>query len=136
MDNDDKSEQLGFDKELLIIIPLLGSAIAIVFDVGYFAGIDLSLFTIFSLNEHILFALAVFPEAIVVAGLAGLLSSRSMAEGIAKSALNTRIAMAVVALVIIVVVLAILSLSLGVFLGAASAGFLLWTVRIPKSGRG
>jgi hypothetical protein len=58
--------QLEF-KEIAVLIPLIGSAIAISYDVGYFYGLDIHLFTLFSLAEHILFAFAAAPVALVLA---------------------------------------------------------------------
>jgi hypothetical protein len=46
-------------------IPLLGAAVAITFDIGYFAALNVSFFTIFSLSEHILFAIEAFPVAVM-----------------------------------------------------------------------
>jgi hypothetical protein len=50
----------------LAYIPLLGAAVALTFDVGYFFALNLSFFTLFSLSEHILFAIQSFPIALVV----------------------------------------------------------------------
>jgi hypothetical protein len=50
----------------LAYIPLLGAAVAVTFDVGYFFALNLSFFTMFSLSEHILFAIQAFPIALVV----------------------------------------------------------------------
>ena len=50
----------------LAYIPLLGAAVAVTFDVGYFVALNLSFFTLFSLSEHILFAIQAFPIALVV----------------------------------------------------------------------
>jgi len=47
-------------------IPLLGAGIALTFDVGYFYAIDISFFTLFSLSEHIVFAIQAFPIALLV----------------------------------------------------------------------
>jgi hypothetical protein len=47
-------------------IPVFSAGIAIAFDVGYFWGIDINLFTLFSLAEHILFALEAAPFALVL----------------------------------------------------------------------
>lgn len=54
-------------KEFIFLIPLLGSALAITYDVGYFAGVGGSFFTLFSLNEHIVFALQALPIALFAA---------------------------------------------------------------------
>ncbi|MGA8294026.1 MAG: hypothetical protein WB820_16340, partial [Rhodoplanes sp.] len=57
-------------KELLVAVPFLGSSIAVAYDVGFFYGIDIHLFTLFSITEHITFALEALPFAMVVAGAA------------------------------------------------------------------
>ena len=49
----------------LAYIPLLGAALALTFDFGYFSALNLSFFTLFSLSEHILFAIQAFPVALV-----------------------------------------------------------------------
>jgi hypothetical protein len=54
-------------KEFLVLIPLLGSALAIIYDVGFFVGLNIGYFTFFSLNEHIVFALEVLPFALLLA---------------------------------------------------------------------
>jgi hypothetical protein len=45
-------------------IPLLGAAVALTFDVGFFYSIGISFFTLFSLSEHIVFAIQAFPIAL------------------------------------------------------------------------
>jgi hypothetical protein len=54
-------------KELAIMIPLVGIALAVTYDVGFFYGIGIEYFTLFSLQEHILFALQAIPTAFVLA---------------------------------------------------------------------
>jgi hypothetical protein len=49
----------------LAYIPLLGASLALTFDFGYFSALNLSFFTLFSLSEHILFAIQAFPIALV-----------------------------------------------------------------------
>jgi hypothetical protein len=61
----DKTSNLWKDS-YLAYIPLLGAAVALTFDVGYFFALNLSFFTLFSLSEHILFAIQSFPIALVV----------------------------------------------------------------------
>ncbi|WP_271555240.1 MULTISPECIES: hypothetical protein [unclassified Bradyrhizobium] len=58
--------QLEF-KEVAVLIPLIGTAIAISYDVGYFYGLDIKLFTLFSITEHVVFALEATPVAFVLA---------------------------------------------------------------------
>lgn len=48
------------------IVPLVGGAIAVSFDVGYFNGASIDYFTMFSLTEHICFALEALPFGLVV----------------------------------------------------------------------
>jgi hypothetical protein len=50
----------------LAYVPLLGAALALTFDVGYFFALNLSFFTLFSLSEHILFAIQSFPITLAV----------------------------------------------------------------------
>jgi hypothetical protein len=57
-----KIEQV-FPKEALVLIPLIGSTLAITYDVGYFYGIDISFFTFFSVTEHFIFAMEALPLA-------------------------------------------------------------------------
>jgi hypothetical protein len=49
-------------------ISLLGVCVAITFDVGYFWGVDINFFTLFSLSEHTLFAVQALPYVIVILG--------------------------------------------------------------------
>jgi hypothetical protein len=46
--------------------PLIAATVAISFDVGCFYAIDISLFTLFSLSEHIVFALEALPIALAI----------------------------------------------------------------------
>lgn len=74
MDNTEQQlSALVKGKDFLVLIPLLGSALAITYDVGYFAGVNIKLFTLFSLSEHIVFALEVLPESLLMAFCIGLL---------------------------------------------------------------
>jgi len=50
-------------KNALLVIPVLGTLCAVTFDVGYFSGIDINYYSVFSLAEHIGFALEVAPAA-------------------------------------------------------------------------
>jgi hypothetical protein len=52
-------------RELLVALPILGTTLAITYDVGFFYGIDIGYFTLFSLAEHIVFALEAIPSAFV-----------------------------------------------------------------------
>ena len=53
------------NKEFLVLLPVVGSAIAISYDVGYFHALDINLFTVFTISEHITFALEIIPLAIL-----------------------------------------------------------------------
>ncbi|MET4237998.1 hypothetical protein [Bradyrhizobium sp. RT10b] len=55
-------------KQVTIIGPLLASALAVTYDVGFFYGSDIGFFTFFSLAEHLVFALQAAPFALLVAG--------------------------------------------------------------------
>lgn len=52
-------------KETVVLVPLIGSTLALTFDAGYFWGLDINFFTIFSLSEHVVFALQVMPLAFI-----------------------------------------------------------------------
>jgi hypothetical protein len=56
-------------KDFLTFVPLLATALAIFYDVGYFYGFDLNYFSFFTLNEHIVFALQVLPYGMLVCAL-------------------------------------------------------------------
>jgi hypothetical protein len=55
--------QIG--KDLLVLVPLLASGLAISYDVGFFRGIGLGYFAFFTISEHIVFALEAFPAALL-----------------------------------------------------------------------
>lgn len=59
-------------KDLLVFVPLLGSALALIYDSGYFSGLGAHYFTLFSINEHIAFALQILPIALASAMIASL----------------------------------------------------------------
>jgi hypothetical protein len=58
-------------KTLTVIGPLFASALAVLYDVGFFAGINIDFFTFFTLSEHLLFALQAIPLAAFTAYSAG-----------------------------------------------------------------
>jgi hypothetical protein len=68
---DDKKAAALFDteqlKSVMLVIPLIGGIIAIAYDVGYFYGVDINYFTVFSLAEHLVFALETAPFSIIMA---------------------------------------------------------------------
>lgn len=53
--------------EVAVFIPSLATAVAITYNVGYFTGLDIKLFTLFSFSEHIVFALEAIPFALLMA---------------------------------------------------------------------
>jgi len=64
----DEANQNSFGvRELLIALPLFGTTLAITYDVGFFYGLDMAYFTMFSLAEHIVFALQATPVAFIAA---------------------------------------------------------------------
>jgi hypothetical protein len=46
-------------------IPLLGAAVALAFDAGCFYALGINFYTLFSLSEHIAFAIPAFPIALI-----------------------------------------------------------------------
>jgi hypothetical protein len=72
-------------KDMAILLPLLGIVLAVTYDVGFFYGVGIEYFTLFSLQEHILFALQITPIALAVAltlpsGIAAYRAGRNAAE--------------------------------------------------------
>jgi hypothetical protein len=61
--------------------PLLGTMIAVCFDVGYFYGVGIDYFTLFSLTEHIGFALEALPYALGISILAIFIDAATEAPG-------------------------------------------------------
>jgi hypothetical protein len=54
-------------REVLVALPAYGAAMALTYDVGFFYGIGIDYFTLFSLGEHIVFALEALPVAFMIA---------------------------------------------------------------------
>ena len=52
--------------DFLVYLPLVGAVAAVTFDLGYFSGIDINLFTLFSLSEHIMFSIEATPVVFAV----------------------------------------------------------------------
>jgi hypothetical protein len=67
-------DAIAYEK-LFPAVPLIGSTIAVCFDVGYFYGVGIDYFTLFSLTEHIGFALEALPAALVASVLLILLDA-------------------------------------------------------------
>jgi hypothetical protein len=59
------ADTIAYEK-FLPVAPLAGASIAIFFDVGYFYGVGIDYFTLFSLTEHIGFALEALPAALII----------------------------------------------------------------------
>jgi hypothetical protein len=51
-------------KDLIAVVPLLASAFAFAYVVGYFLAFDIAWFPFFSLSEHVVFAIRALPVAI------------------------------------------------------------------------
>lgn len=60
------ADAISYDK-FFPAVPLVGTTIAVCFDVGYFWGVGIDYFTLFSLTEHIGFALEALPFALGIA---------------------------------------------------------------------
>ena len=59
-------------KELAIVAPILGGVIAIIYDVGYFVAIGINYFSVFSLSEHLVFAIQASPLIVLAELFIGL----------------------------------------------------------------
>src|ERR1700724_3804676 len=53
-------------KEFFVAIPIVTTLIAVLYDVGYFIGVDPSYFSFFSLSEHTLFFFMAMPFALIL----------------------------------------------------------------------
>ena len=62
--SDTKQFAISSLKEFAVLVPVFGTAIAITYDVGFFWGLDINFFTLFSLTEHIVFAIEALPLAL------------------------------------------------------------------------
>src|SRR4051794_17340419 len=74
-----KGNDVGL-KDALVVIPLLASSLAITWEVGYFSRLGGGSFALFSLTEHIAFAVQALPLAIAVA-LMGALGMTAVGVG-------------------------------------------------------
>jgi len=61
----DQFQRFDANKDWFLVVPVLGSMLAVTFDVGYFWGTDLNYFTLFSLAEHVLFSFQALPVALM-----------------------------------------------------------------------
>ena len=69
---EDLIKRYQVNKDILAVAPALATAIAISFDVGYFTGIDINYFNMFSLSEHLIFALQPAPFIFGITAMAAL----------------------------------------------------------------
>jgi len=53
-------------KDIAVIVPVFSATIAVTYDVGFFWGLDINYFTLFSMTEHIVFAMEALPIALGV----------------------------------------------------------------------
>jgi hypothetical protein len=63
-------------KLVTVATPLFASSIAIIYDVGFFFGLDIGFFTFFTFSEHLVFALQAIPFALPAAlGILGFIAT-------------------------------------------------------------
>jgi hypothetical protein len=63
---------MAYYEKNIALIPILIVALATTFDAGYFWGIDINFFTLFSLSEHLVFAAEAIPFAIITLIMSGI----------------------------------------------------------------
>jgi hypothetical protein len=63
----DDYKQFGTSRDFLVLVPLLGSVLAVTYDIGSLTSVGTAFFSFFTLSEHIVFALEVLPAAIAFA---------------------------------------------------------------------
>jgi len=63
--NGTAADKYFLNEKYIAYIPVLAAILALGFDVGFFYAINISFFTLFSLSEHILFALQALPVAMI-----------------------------------------------------------------------
>ena len=127
-----------FSRELVVAIPVMGTALAISYDVGYFYGIDINFFTLFSLAEHVVFAIQAVPAAVAIAILlVAFVGTRlDLAVGLKiynagkKQQSSTNTAIALFALIAVGILLITIYFRMWQFFVAAAAGFFLAMSRI------
>jgi hypothetical protein len=56
-----------FSKDISVVVPFLGTTLAVAYDVGYFSSFNINFFSFFTLSEHIVFALQALPAALPIA---------------------------------------------------------------------
>ena len=54
-------------KLLTVVTPVFATSIAVIYDVGFFFGLDIGFFTFFTFSEHLVFALQAIPFALPAA---------------------------------------------------------------------
>jgi hypothetical protein len=66
MTEDDEATSTRWSNGYIAYVSLLGATIALTFDVGCFSEIGINFFTLFSLSEHLVFAIQALPIALVL----------------------------------------------------------------------
>jgi hypothetical protein len=93
--------ETNLKKEYLVALPLLGTTLAISYDVGYFSWLDFDLFNVFSVAEHIAFAMQLVP---FIVGASMIMIISSIAESILKQGNTNKRHATLIALSALVVV--------------------------------
>src|ERR1700731_487283 len=68
------NDEPTYKKEAIALFPIFGTVLAITFDVGYFIKLDFNLFNVFSVSDHVSFAMQLIPF-IAVASLVVVVNS-------------------------------------------------------------
>ena len=66
MTKDDDATSTVWNSGYIAYITMLGASVALTFDVGFFSAIGINFFTLFSLSEHLVFAIQALPIALVL----------------------------------------------------------------------
>jgi hypothetical protein len=74
-------------KDLIGLISFLVSACGLMYDIGFFFGVDLDLFTLFSLAEHLLYGLRILPVTLALALAIIFFSGQNIEDRIAEEQL-------------------------------------------------
>jgi hypothetical protein len=80
-----ESKKATFEpKDFALFVPMVATVMATIFDVGYFLAADFNFFTLFTLAEHVVFALQALPFAIlfVLSGYLGFGRARAGRHGV------------------------------------------------------
>lgn len=110
-------------RELLVALPLVGTTLAITYDVGFFYGLDIEYFTLFSLAEHIMFALQALPlafiAALIIPGtvIASFLTRRYLSLNV-RSEVHARASLLLLSVSVLVLVVGIIGIVLKYYFSA------------------